>query len=227
VLDLKKLAADPKKIVPGMPEKSALWKLVRDGEMPAEGAKAGPLTKKEKSVIRAWIEAGAPSEANEQKDAETDKKDADVPSPPAAHRRLLDWLGNFHVVVVHLPIGLLLAAAVGELWFGWKQGRQPAPAVRFCTLLGAATAVVAAVLGWIHAAGGYGALSPSTLAWHRWMGTATAAGALVLAVCSAVDGRRGRRSLWFRLLLLLVALSVGVAGHLGGVLVYGPDYFDW
>src|SRR3954470_24285469 len=44
VLDLKKLAADPKKVVPSKPEESVLWQLVRDEMMPAEGAKAAPLT---------------------------------------------------------------------------------------------------------------------------------------------------------------------------------------
>src|SRR4051794_33956711 len=43
VLDLKRLAADPKKVVRSRPEESVLWQLVRDEMMPAEGAKAGPL----------------------------------------------------------------------------------------------------------------------------------------------------------------------------------------
>ncbi len=227
VLDLKKLAADPEKVVPYKPEESQLWQLVHDEEMPAEGAKAGPLTKEQKDIIHAWIEAGAPSTPIEQGTPSPDKKAAESASAPATRRHLLDWLGKFHVMVIHFPIALLLAAAAGEVWSAWRRIRQPAPAVRFCVLLGAISAIVAAVLGWLHAASGYGLDSPLILAWHRCFGTATAVGSVILAVLSEIDSRRGTRSWWFRLLLLLVALLVAVAGYFGGLLVHGGDYFNW
>jgi uncharacterized membrane protein/mono/diheme cytochrome c family protein len=227
VLDLKRLAADPKKVVPSRPEESVLWQLVRDEMMPAEGAKAGPLTRAQKETIRAWIEAGAPSTPVESSDPSPANTAADRPPAPAAKRQFLDWLGNFHVVVIHFPIALLLAAAAGELWFAWRRVRQPSPAVRFCVLLGTGSAIVAAVLGWLHAATGYGARSPSVLAWHRWLGTAIGAGSVTLAVLSEIDSRRGVRSWRFRLLLLLVALLVVAAGYFGGRMVYGEGYFDW
>jgi mono/diheme cytochrome c family protein len=188
VLDLKKLAADPEKVVPSKPDESALWQLVRDEMMPAEGAKAGPLTKDQKETIRAWIEAGAPFTPIEPSAQSPANQTADSPSTPAAKKHFLDWLGNFHVVVVHFPIALLLAAAAGELWFTWRRVREPSPAVRFCVLLGAGSAIVTAVLGWLHAASGYGASSPSILVWHRWVGTA-------VAVWRA-DGARTRGRRW-------------------------------
>jgi mono/diheme cytochrome c family protein len=132
VLDLKRLAADPKKVVPYKAEKSKLWQLVRAEEMPPEEAKAGPLTNEQKEIIHAWIEAGAPSTPSEQGSPSSANQAAERESAPAAGRHLLDWLGNFHVVVVHFPIALLLAAVVGELWFAYQRVRQPAPAVRFC-----------------------------------------------------------------------------------------------
>ena len=227
VLDLKRLAADPKKVVPKKPEESKLWQLVREEEMPPEEAKAGPLTKEQKQIIHDWIAAGAPSVPIEQGAPPPNNKAAESAPPPTTEKQFLDWLGNFHVVVVHFPIALLLAAAAGEVWFACRRVRQPAPAVRFCILLGAVGAIVAAVLGWLHAAGGYGAGSPLILAWHRWLGTATGAGSVALAVFSEIDSRRGVRGWWFRLLLLLDALVVAVAGHLGGLLVHGEDYFDW
>jgi mono/diheme cytochrome c family protein len=227
VLDLKRLASDPKKVVPSKPEESVLWQLVRDEMMPAEGARAGPLTKEQKETIRAWIEAGAPSTPIESSAPSPGNTAAERPPAPAAKRHFLDWLGNFHVVVIHFPIALLLAAAAGESWSAWRRVRQPSPAVRFCVLLGAGGAIVAAALGWLHAAGGYGAGSPSVLAWHRWLGTAIGAGSVILAVLSEIDSRRGVRGWRFRLLLLLVAPLVVAAGYLGGLMVYGEGYFDW
>jgi mono/diheme cytochrome c family protein len=63
VLDLKRLAADPEKIVPGRPAESELWALVEHDEMPPSDAPRGPLAPSEKEAVRAWIAAGAPDSA--------------------------------------------------------------------------------------------------------------------------------------------------------------------
>jgi uncharacterized membrane protein len=220
VLDLKRVAANPDFVVPGKPEDSQLWDLIDNDEMPAEGAKAGPLSKEEKQTVKDWITAGAPPPAPSS--GET----SDNASASSSEQHFLDWIGRFHVPIIHFPIGLLLAAAAGELWFVWRKSRVPAPAVGFCVLLGAAGAVVAASLGWIHAANGFGAGS-LVLPWHRWFGVATAAGAVILAVLSAIDIRRGSRSVWFWLVLLLETALVAVTGHLGGALVHGVDFLYW
>jgi hypothetical protein len=81
-------------------------------------------------------------------------------------------------------------------------------------------------LGWLHADfGGFGA--GPTLRLHRWVGTAASVCAVLGALLSEWDVRRGRRSLLFRVLLGAGAVLVGVAGHLGGTLVHGEDFFDW
>jgi uncharacterized membrane protein len=222
VLDLARLASDPDLVVPFRPDESRLWQLVSAGRMPPR--RAGPLTTEEKDTLRAWIESGAgyPETAGAPVPASPASPDA---SPGPALTRALHWLGRFHVVVVHFPIALLLAGLAGELWAVWRRSRVPSPAVRFCVLLGAASAVPAATLGWLHAWGGYGAGAPEVLALHRWTGTAAAVGAVVLAALSEADASRGVRSVWFRVLLLLVALLVGAAGHFGGTLVHGEAFF--
>jgi uncharacterized membrane protein len=233
ILDLARVAGNPKIVVPSHPDKSKLWQLVQDDEMPPEDAKAGPLAREQKEVIRAWIESGAPSTPPDQAPAVSspgslhpEGSSADAAGLPFG-KRLLSWLGKFHVMVVHFPIGLLVAAAAGELWFAWRRVSAPAPAVRFCVLLGAAGALAAAALGWLHAANGYGASSPGVLAFHRWAGTALALWAVAVVVCSELDARRGERGWSFRLLLLCGVLLVAVTGHLGGTLVHGEEFFDW
>jgi hypothetical protein len=47
------------------------------------------------------------------------------------------------------------------------------------------------------------------------------------ALLSERDARRGRRSPFFRVMLALGALLVGAAGHFGGSLVHGEDFFNW
>src|SRR5438045_9641085 len=61
VLDLARVAGNPEMVVPGAPDESELWELVRRNEMPPDDSPAGPLTPKQKEVIRAWITAGGPS----------------------------------------------------------------------------------------------------------------------------------------------------------------------
>jgi len=61
VLDLARVAANPEMVVPGTPEESELWELIRRREMPPDNAPTGPLSDEQKEVIRAWIAAGAPA----------------------------------------------------------------------------------------------------------------------------------------------------------------------
>jgi mono/diheme cytochrome c family protein len=234
VLDLQRVASNPKMVVPFKPEESNLWALVRDKEMPADGAKAGPLTAEQIEVIRAWIASGAPA-ATLAAPPSVSSSMSDVPGgtsepsqAPGSGKRLLRWLGKFHVVVIHFAIGSLMAAALGEMWCAWRGGRAPWPPVRFCVLLGAAGAVAAVLLGWLHAdIGGYGAGSPQALRLHRWLGTTAGVWGVGLALLSEVDARRQRRSHLFRVALWVGALLVGVTGHFGGTLVHGDDFFDW
>ena len=61
VLDLARVANNREMIVPGSPDESELWELVRRGEMPPAESPAGPLNENQKEVIRRWIAAGAPA----------------------------------------------------------------------------------------------------------------------------------------------------------------------
>jgi len=60
VLDLRRLAADREKVIPGRPAESELWALVEHDEMPPPDSPHGPLTAAQKEAIRSWIAAGAP-----------------------------------------------------------------------------------------------------------------------------------------------------------------------
>jgi hypothetical protein len=228
VLDLQRLAADPDKVVPNKPGESGLWQMVEQGEMPPPNSPSGPLTAAQKEVIRAWIAAGAPAEGpSPSADPPPSRDDPDEePSPSFAWRTLL-WLGKFHLVLVHFPIALLVAAAVAELWSVWHRSRLPSPAVRFCLALGAVSAVVVVGLGWLYALGGAGAGSPGLLTLHRWFGTTAAALAAVAALWSEQDARGGVRGWSTRVFLFGAVLLVGFTGHFGGLMVHGKDFYEW
>jgi hypothetical protein len=135
-------------------------------------------------------------------------------------------VGRFHLLALHFPIALVIAAGIGEARSAWRRARTPTESVRFCLWLAAAAAVPTAGLGWLHAAAGNGAGSPQLLAAHRWLGTAAAAWLVLTAVWADLDARRGVRR---RRVRLLLAVGVGVtvtAAHIGGLLGRGADFFD-
>jgi uncharacterized membrane protein len=144
--------------------------------------------------------------------------------------RLWELLGAFHPLVVHFPIALLLTAAFLELFIVWK---PESSGLRFAItvnlILGTLGALAAAPLGWIDATLMH--FEPDLrpiLAWHRWLGTSVAVGAVLTSLARYWAINSGSlRVLWtYRVLLWLFALLVGITGHLGGLLVYGLDYFS-
>jgi hypothetical protein len=220
--------------VPFRPDKSKLWAVIKDNQMPPEDSSVEPLTTEEKGLVRDWIAAGAPTTEPRSSSADGDspvRAAASSPpraaEPPSLHR-LFGWLGRFHIPAIHLPIALFLAATAGELWcLGWRI-RDPWPPVRFCVQLGTAGAALAATLGWLHADfGGYGAGSSAQLGLHRWLGTLGSSFALVAAAICEINFRRRRCRLLFCLVLFAAALLIGAAAHFGGSLVHGDDFFTW
>jgi uncharacterized membrane protein len=225
VLDLGRVARDPEKVIPSSPEESELWELVRLGEMPPDESPAGPLSNAEKEIIHAWIAAGAP--ADPIIPVAANPPEAKPPSsPPSLMKTILHRAGPFHLVILHFPIALFIAAAIAEFRGTVLGSRTLTPTVRYCVLLGAVSAVMAASLGWIHAANGHGAGATQLLALHRWIGTAAATWVVGTALVSEWDERRGVRSHWFRVWLFVGALLVAVEGHMGGMLVHGDDFLS-
>ena len=218
VLDLRRLAADPDKVVPSRPDDSGLWQQVQNDEMPPPNSPTGPLTAHEKEVIRAWIAAGAPAEAPAPMEASAS------PASPVLWRGLL-WIGKFHLLLLHFPIALLTAAMIGEGWSVWKKSGSPSSAVRFCAGLAAVSAVPTVALGWLFALSEHG--SSELLVLHRWIGTIAGVWAIALAIVSERDSRRGVRSGSTRVLLLPGVLLVSLAAHLGGLMVHGKDFYAW
>jgi uncharacterized membrane protein len=133
-------------------------------------------------------------------------------------------VGTLHPLLVHFPIGLILAAAAAEL-VAMHTGRADWRTVAAANVrAGAAMGALTAVAGWRLASTPF--VEPSRLlAWHGWMGAASAVGAIAAAALSigAHDRTRGRR-IAYRAALFGAAALVAVAGHLGGTLVWGADF---
>jgi len=137
--------------------------------------------------------------------------------------------GHFHVVLLHLPIGLIAGVGLLELLTLRPGGAGSRAPVRLLLWLVAASAAMVASTGYILSLEpGYVA---DTVSLHMWLGIAFAALSVVtlaaheFALRAAPSGTPARsRLLPFRLGLLgMVGLIVPV-GHLGGTLTHGDDF---
>ncbi|RAJ08075.1 DUF2231 domain-containing protein [Arenibacter echinorum] len=134
------------------------------------------------------------------------------------------FLGRFHPLVVHLPIGFLIFAFLLELYGRWKRDNSVSMAIEFALLGGAISAVVASALGYmLSLSGDY---DESMLDTHFWFGIAT-----TIVTFFAWSIRSGRLNITKlkgmkpnMASLTLVVVLVGITGHYGGNLTHGSDY---
>lgn len=133
------------------------------------------------------------------------------------------FFGRFHPLVVHLPIGFLLLAAVFE-WMSRKPRYQNLGGATTITLfLGAVSALVSAIFGYMLSLGG--GYNEDTLFWHQWLGI----GLTVLAFAAYYLKVRGEKGSLFpkwvpQVMAIALLLLITLTGHLGGSLTHGSTY---
>lgn len=134
------------------------------------------------------------------------------------------FLGRFHPVLLHLPIGFLVLGALFEYAGKFRRLRHLGASAGAVFLLAALASVVAAVLGCLLAAG-EGDFTPATRD-HLRGGVALTLASLWLLPLRAYAARAKSRFwpiLHHTALILTLGLLV-IASHLGGNLTHGPDY---
>jgi len=130
------------------------------------------------------------------------------------------FFGRFHPLVVHMPIGFLLMAALLELFSRITNHKALNAAVSFSLFLGTIMAIPAALFGWLLASGG--GYDEAALFWHKWLGT----GLSLLGVCCWLikSGRVPMKEPIFYTVLSGMVLLIFITGHLGGTLTHGDNY---
>ncbi len=231
VTDLARVASNPEIVIPSSPEESELWTLVSRGEMPPKESPNGPLTAEQKETVQAWIKSGAPDIAAAAKPAAASDVAVQTAEPPPmpvesiSFHRVLTLVGKLHLLVIHFPIALVLAAAAGEVWSIYRKRPPLSDAVRYCLSLAGLSAVSTAALGWIFAATSFGDSAPHLLVFHRWLGATTAAVIVAAAFAAHRNASHGLHTRRVRLLLLLAATLTVLTAHLGGLMAHGLDFF--
>lgn len=151
----------------------------------------------------------------------------------AAASESAEWaqfLGRFHPVVLHLPIGLFFGLFAIEL-VAWRQRNT---AVDRCALLLvwllALSTTATASFGLLLASNGD--YSGSTYDWHKWLGIAFAAAALPVTFLKVLSVYSAKMRWCYRTLLFGLLVLLPVVGHNGGNLTHGTGYLteyapDW
>jgi uncharacterized membrane protein len=133
------------------------------------------------------------------------------------------FLGRFHPILVHLPIGLLVIVPLMEILGASQRFRALREAAGFVLLIAAIASVLAAADGWLLARfGGYGGKG---VIHHMWGGIALSFVMLVAAATRHELSNRRWALGWFYPIVLVAALGLMAwTGHEGGKLSHGEGF---
>lgn len=142
---------------------------------------------------------------------------------------LLEFTGHFHPVLVHLPIGILLAAILFE-WLSYRKGfRKLRKAIRLLFLLGFLSALVSSATGYLLSR--TGDYDQQLLTRHQWLGyTVTVISLIAFLLCRR---KQPEVKVGYGVIVFSLAILLLLTGHAGGSLTHGTDFLtpppmaDW
>jgi YHS domain-containing protein/uncharacterized membrane protein len=127
------------------------------------------------------------------------------------------FLGRFHPLLVHLPIGILVLLGFLELLSRRPKHRKAACNSGYLLAVAVPASILSAALGWMLSQGG--GYDSALLAWHFGTGIATAILCAVTAVFYRMQALKA-----YRASLAFTVAALVVASHFGGSLTHGSDY---
>jgi uncharacterized membrane protein len=144
-------------------------------------------------------------------------------APPDGRERaeLLQFVGRFHPLSVHLPIALLILVPLFELAGRSRHFPYLLPATDFLLAVATCAAIMAAVLGWCLARGG--GYSGPLVTQHMWGGVSVATATWLCWMLRAKVSSAGlNRSYAFTLIATIGVVSF--TGYRGGQLSQGENH---
>jgi uncharacterized membrane protein/mono/diheme cytochrome c family protein len=134
---------------------------------------------------------------------------------------MIEFIGRFHPLLVHLPIGILLLAGVFQLLSGRIKFTFLKPVLPLLFFLGMITAILSCITGYLLSqSDGY---DEQLISRHQWMGI----GVAVVSILAYIIQKKQAllNSQWLVSCILLVLLVI--TGHLGGTLTHGTGYLSF
>jgi uncharacterized membrane protein len=128
---------------------------------------------------------------------------------------ITEFIGRFHPILVHLPIGVLLLAALFQ-WLSRKEKYQSlSSAVSIALFWGMISAIVSCISGYLLS--NSGDYDGDLISNHKWFGIAVAN----ISIFAYGLNRRNKDNIWVSGLMVLLII---ITGHLGGSITHGSDY---
>jgi hypothetical protein len=203
-----------------------------DERMPPDES-SGPLSAGELALIRVWIDEGAVwPDGFQMTEASIEPVTMDPEPPKSFGQRLFKAIGYLHPAVIHFPIALFtLGALFVVVGLKWPSLGTQIPLA--CLLIGTASALAAATMGWSLApTKGYDA------SWeflnferevdaHRWSAVIVTTVACISSLLAliAISKNSNRLQTAWKAGLLACGIGVGLVGHQGGEMTYGRDFY--
>lgn len=130
---------------------------------------------------------------------------------------IINFIGHFHPLIVHLPIGILLFAILLQFISNWKKFDQLSNALPIAYLLGAMSAVFSCLTGL--ALANKGDYDVDLIFKHQWLGISVA----LLSLCGYYFIQKNK-AVYLKWLSYFLLLLIILTGHLGGTLTHGEGY---
>ncbi len=132
--------------------------------------------------------------------------------------------GHLHPLIVHLPIGFILLAAIFNILSYFKRYESLKPAVSIALLLGFISAVLACVFGYVLSTSGD--YDQNVLRHHEFSGITVA---LIAGILYFIATGHSKKSALipgklFSIILVGVVMLMSYSGHQGASLTHGNDY---
>lgn len=128
---------------------------------------------------------------------------------------LTGFLGGFHPLLVHLPIGILLLAALFQLLSKNEKFQALAGAVRITLFLGMLSAIASCISGYfLSISGDY---DENLIFNHQWFGIALA----ITSIGAWLLNRLNKNKSWVSILMVLL---IFITGHYGGSITHGSGF---
>ena len=150
-----------------------------------------------------------------------------VGGPPDGDKMpdIVRFLGHFHPVLLHLPIGvfaLILFQELGAI-FGKRRGDLKTVSL-FPLFFGAASAILAVIAGFLLYHGGVEYAGNALVERHLWGGLAFAVAAVITFIFQAWTVAVNGNPAFYRLLLFGSVGVMGFASHDGASITHGESY---
>lgn len=130
---------------------------------------------------------------------------------------ITEFIGHFHPLIVHLPIGILLIGLLLQ-WLSFKEKYNiSTEVIKVVMLAGAVSAVFSCITGYMLSVSGE--YDKTIINLHMWMGIAVAVVSILMYL-----QLNNYFYISYKLLSIGLLILVMLTGHLGGSLTHGSDY---